>query len=495
MNQSEQPRVIQRPMLCVALVLAAYVLASAWFYPTVLTVSDETAYMRQGWALSHGATTVEEVDAATGERLRVAPSDYPPGTALLLAPLMAVGGWRSGFLLGAFCCVATTLVLASMLRQQGRSPLWALLFVAYPPTLVISRSGMSDLPTALFVAVGLHLFLSGESMRHRFAAGFAAGCTLLFRETAPLLFVFMFLGALLRRERALIALVLGGLVGVALRLAASMGVYGDALFLKQTHPGFSLAAVGENAWLYAIALMVFVPCGFALALAYRGARRQELLCTLIAFTLLHLFYTYSGASSGGLKQLVLGPRFFIPLLPILILAMAESGERLWAALLARLGVEGRVRALAALRLGAAALALAVAAEAVLTGYALARWQTGQRAIVIALYASTEPGTPVATNLDATRKYVNELYAGEFGERIVDDFATLDDARVEALLGRHGRITLALLTRRDSEHWRHKAAQNQARVEALGRAYIVNAGGSTVFADGEKLEVFTLSKRP
>ena len=494
MIPSQQPEAVQRPMLCVALALAAYVLAFAWFYPSVLTISDETAYMRQGWALSQGMATVGEVDAATGQTRQVLPGDYPPGTALLLAPLMALGGWRAGFLLGALCCVAATFVLAALLKRQGRSPLWALLFLAYPPTMVISRCGMSDLPTALVVTLGLHCFLVGESQRLRFAAGFFAGATLLFRETAPLLFVFLFAGSLLRRERSLVALTLGGLTGMALRLLAASAVYGNALFLKQTHPGFTLGALGDNVGLYALALMVFVPSGFALAMLYRGARRPEVLCTLGAYTLLHLFYTYGAASSGGLKQLVLGPRFFIPMLPMLILAMAESGERLWAVLLARLGVAGRVHVMRSLRLGAAALTLAVACEAVLAGYSLAQWQSGQRAIVVAMFASTEAATPVATNLDATRKFVNELYSAEFGERVAEDFSQLSDSRIEALLRRNERITLALLTRRDSEHWRQRALQNQSRIEALSGKYLVQSGGSTEFASGEKLEVFTLSRR-
>ena len=494
MIPSEQPVAVQRPMLCVALALAAYVLAFAWFYPSVLTISDETAYMRQGWALSQGAMTVSEFDAAIGQTRQISPSDYPPGTALMLAPLMLLGGWRAGFLLGAMCCVAATLVLAALLKRQGRSPLWALLFLAYPPTMVISRCGMSDLPTALLVVLGLHCFLAGDRPIPRFAAGFLAGATLLFRETAPVLFVFLFVGSLVRKERAPIALVLGGLSGVALRFLAALVVYGDALFVKQTHPGFALAALGDNLGLYALALMVFVPFGFTLAMLYRGARRHEVLCTLVAYTLLHLFYTYGAASSGGLKQLVLGPRFFIPMLPLLILAMAESGERLWSATLARLGVEGRVRVTNFLRLGAVALALAVASEAVLAGYSLAQWQSGQRAIVVALYASTEAATPVATNPDATRKFMNELYAGEFGERVVVDVSLLSDSRIDALLRRNERITVALLTRRDSDHWRQKALENDARVEALGRAYLVQSGGSTEFAGGEKLEVFTLSRR-
>ena len=484
---------VQRPWLLVALALAAYVLAFACFYPTVLTISDEAAYMRQAAAFAHGNTTIAQADGATGELRQVRPSDYPPGTSLLMAPLAKLGGWRAGFLLGPACCAGCVLLLAAMLRREGRSPLFALLFLAYPPVLVISRCGMSDLPAALCVTASLYCFLRGDRAPWRLAAGLLGGATLLFRETAPLLLAFLFAGALLRRERATWALLLGGLAGCALRLLAAQLVYGDAFFMKQSHPGFSLGALPQNAPLYAVALLVFVPGGLALAALYRGARRLELLLTLGAFTLLHLLYEYNAAASGGLKQWVLAPRFMIPLLPVLLLLMAEPLPRLWNAALARLGVAGRVSAWRAARFGVLGLALAICAEAAVVSYEHSRWQVGQRAIVNALYAGTDSHAPVVTNLEATRKFINELNEEEYGPRLVEPFDGLTKERLAVMLARHGKVCVALLERRDSEYWREAGEQRQLRLREVAGADVLESYSAT-FPGGERLLIYEITSR-
>lgn len=489
-----RPSLFKWPMLGVWLALAVYILAFAVSYPPVLTVSDEAAYMRQASAFSHGQRTVTAFDAVTGESVALLPSDYPAGTSLAMTPLMALGGWRAGFLLGAACCVMATLLLAALLTRRGLSPLFALLFLAYPPTLVISRCGMSDLPTTALVAAGLYCFFRGETAPWRLAAGFFAGLTLLFRETAPLLFTPLFIGVVIRRERGQAALILGGLCGVALRLLAAWLIFDDVFYIKQTYPGFSLSALPANAPIYALALLVFVPGGFGLAALYRGARRAEFLVTLVTFTLLHLLFEYNATASGTLKQLVLGPRLFIPMLPLLILALAESTTRLWREQLARATAGAKKTLTHATRMGCAILALGVSVEAAAVSFAHGQWQLRQRAIVVGLYAATERGVPTATNFDATRKFANELYDTEFGERTFFDFAELTDGIAHKLLARHDRITIALVVRRDSSDWSEKGNRNSQIVRDLGRDFQVEPAGSTEFPTGERLEVYTLRAR-
>ena len=109
----------RRHMFGVWLALGAYVLAFAVFYPQLLTISDETSYMRQAWAYAQGQTSVEVLDPSSLQVARVHPSDYPPGTSLLMAPLMAAGGWRAGFLLGPLACCLVVLLLAHWLGRLG----------------------------------------------------------------------------------------------------------------------------------------------------------------------------------------------------------------------------------------------------------------------------------------------------------------------------------------------------------------------------------------
>lgn len=484
------PAAADTPTIGVWVAVCVYLLVFAWFFPSVLTISDEAAYMRQARAFATNSAAVSEIDAFTGAQVRVLPSDYPPGTSLLMAPLMWVGGWRGGFLLGAACCAGTTLLLASLLRRLRRSPLFALFFLAYPPTLVISRCGMSDLPAALFACASLYVFWRWQTAGARFAAGLMAGLTLLFRETTPLLLAFFFIGALLRRERGYAALVIGGMLGVATRGLASWLMFGDPFYVKTSYPGFGLAAMTDNVAIYAGALLVMIPGGALWAALYRGERRVEVMCTLGAFLLLHLLYGYSAEASGGLKQWILAPRFFIPAMPILILAMAEAAPRIWHWALSRL----RAGAQHALTTTAFAFTLGVCIEVGFVAWYHENWSQHQWQIVAALHSQTEPRTPVLTNLDASRKFFNELYEDEFGSRAVADFESASPAQIQQALDRLGHINVALVLRGESAHWIARSEQLQSRLKELEAAFVVLPQGETNLPGGERVQIFKVRRR-
>jgi len=106
-------------------------------------------------------------------------------------------------------------------------------------------------------------------------------------------------------------------------------------------------------------------------------------------------YEYTGQTSGWLKQLVLGPRFFTPLLPVLAFAMGESAPRLLRRLKGRQYL-----------LPAAAGATTLLAVAVNVGFG--HWTAQQAEIMQAIEAHVPQGAPVLTNAAATEKFVSEL---------------------------------------------------------------------------------------
>jgi hypothetical protein len=389
--------------------------------------------------------------------MRVQPNLRPAGTPLLLVPLVLAGGWRAAFLLPLLCVIGSTLVLARWLHEEGRSPLFALLLLGYLPVLVLGRVAMSDLPSALVGTLGLWMFWRGLS-RGRFwslGAGVFAGASLLFRDTNPLLFLALFAGTVLRRERTAWWLGAGGILGVSLRLASGAVLHGDPFFVSDPLNTFDLISVVRNTPIYLLALLGMVPGGLAGALLYRGRRRPEILITLVAWVLLYLSYQHAGQGSGSLKQLVQGPRYFIPLVPLLAFAMAESIPRLgsrwgWGA------VPLRARAArAGVRVWIAGVALAAFA----VHPALDRFNRTQASLVRALYAHTTPDAVVVTNMVATGKFLNELY----GFRHVINRPHLEPSEVPRLLAESGSVQLAFLNRLDSEYYRGDAAENDAFV--------------------------------
>src|SRR5262245_10348045 len=198
-----------------------YVLGFLAFYPNAVTNDDESGYVRQATLVLEGTASTPKVNALTGDTEDYVPSRYPYGTALSLAIPLALAGWRAGYVVPCLSLLAGVLLLGYWLKQERRSPLFALLLLSYPPNLVMGRVAMSDVPSMFLVILGLWLFWRGidENWKWWLASGFVAGGSMLFRESNPIPFAPFFAGAVLRRERNVWALVVGGFAGLGLRVA------------------------------------------------------------------------------------------------------------------------------------------------------------------------------------------------------------------------------------------------------------------------------------
>jgi len=247
----------------------------------------------------------------------------------------------------------------------------------------------------------------------------------------------------------------GGPHRVALRLASASVLYGDPLFVADRFGNeFGFVFIFQNAPIYLLALLVMVPGGLAGALLYRGPRRPEVLLTIVGWVVFYLAYQYSGRESGALKQLVQGPRYFIPLVPLIAFAMAESLPRLWTRWQADAGPRRNLLHGAGVTV-VGLWALGVAAAAFGIHPAMDRYNRSQATMVKALYAHTTPNSAIVTNLLATGKFINELY----GPRVFVHRGHLRPSEVPRLLALNGSVQLAFLNRLDSDYYRQDAAKS------------------------------------
>src|SRR5262245_27524993 len=113
-------------------VCALYAISFFAFYPRVVTNDDEAMDVRHARIVLEGRSTLTRLDAKTGEPEDHVVSRYPIGTALTMAPLVAIAGWRAAFLVPLLCITGATLLTGRWLQREGRSPLWALLVLGYP---------------------------------------------------------------------------------------------------------------------------------------------------------------------------------------------------------------------------------------------------------------------------------------------------------------------------------------------------------------------------
>lgn len=461
-----------REMCVVWAALLVYAIGFLIFYPQALTNFDEVCYVRQAVSFASGSATVDTVDPVTGQHQRIHPSDYPAGTSILMTPFAWVAGWRGTFLLGLLALMAATLLTARWIADSGGSPIFALVVLGYLPALVLARTGMSDVPSACFVAAGLWLFWRGDQGGpwRRLAAGFLAGASVCLREPNPLLFAIFFAGALIRWERNLVPLILGGLAGVACRPLTSELVYGTPFFVKDYFYGFSGLFAGENAIMYFTALLVLVPGGLIFVLFYRGKRWIELIATVLAYVGLFIAYNYNGAASGGLKQWMLSLRFLIPTMPIVAFAMAHTCSRWYHALIERASLPNR-STLQRTATGAVALWVAgIAVVGLMVNWRSRGWSELHEQVVKTVYANTDPALPIMADLPATVKFLNELN----GQRMLLD-VDLGDAnnqlrryQILRLLDRSKTIQVVLFGRDDSDYWLNKSNDDQAFIAAMSQ---------------------------
>lgn len=432
------------------------------FYPRAVLIEDEVHYTIQAQMIANAQSAISSTNPYTEEVVIYAPR-YPLGTALLMAPFVAIGGTGAAQLATLLMLLVAVFVLMRWLEISGRSPLFALLVLGYPPVLVLGRSLMSDVPSLAVVTVGLFCFWRGieRSWGWWLASGLLAGASISLRETNAIIFGAFFAGALLRRDRHTWALVVGGIAGLAIRVISDQAIH-ETFYFSRANYHLELGTLHKRLPVYMLALFVFVPGGLVLGLLYRGRRWPEL-CTAIAlFVLIYVIQRHYSYATSPLKRSILAPRYFIPILPVIAFAMAESVPRLWNRQLAHVSEKTRLRLGTWAPRGIAVWAGAVALAAIAIHPGLAWWGATQAAIhdTVEEYASGD--TVLVTNYPATRKFIDGL------ERKYIPVSTTArrPEHIEFLIGQHGEITIVFLARSDSPFWRASAGRTESLIAAV-----------------------------
>ena len=237
-----------------------------------------------------------------------------------------------------------------------------------------------------------------------------------------------------------------------------------------------------------LGLLVFVPGGLAFALAYRGRRRPELLASVLLFVVFYVVYGYGATETAQWsRRVVLGLRFFLPLLPVLAFATGESAPRLLE----------RLRAARPARRDALALAASIV---------LAVWIAGVGGAALGVHAVHHRFTAAqATLRDAIRDHAgrdavlvtNKSATGKFVPWLSTRFLPLDRSELapreaRRMADRHDRVLLILLDRADSAFWRREAQANAAFADGLGEGAVAELDRS--LPTGERLRIWRVRGR-
>jgi 4-amino-4-deoxy-L-arabinose transferase-like glycosyltransferase len=421
--------------------------------PAGIAIVDEVAYLEQARALLKGDLVEERLHGYTGEMQRGLVNRRPVGTAALLVPLVAIGGWEAGEWSGLVWLALTVGALAWWLRMEGRSVLWAAGLLWFVPAVALSRTAMSDPPSMTLVTVGVALFWAGLRGDRRWwlVAGLVWGVSALIREPNVLAAGPFLAGVLLRRDRGGWRLWAGFAAGLVIRFGVTWRMFGSPTNLQAAQE-FSVDGAPGRAALYVLLLCLV---GLPWALFYRRDRRVELFGAAGLVVVFHALYVYDGGVSGLARQVVLAGRFLLPVAPLVVFCASETMER-W--------IGGRQR------LWKSAVTVVVAGAVVVSVFGqrtmgMAQAVEGRRTAL--LRKAVPAGAVVAMNTWVVARYAHSLYAGWQGLILDPSYSH----RFETVLSREGVLYVAVLERGESGFWTEQTREGHAllrEMETSGR---------------------------
>jgi hypothetical protein len=312
----------------------AWLLVSAFYWPEAFSFADEVGYVGESRLLLSGRLlpTGEDPGVWTTTARGLVPK-YPIFGSLLMAPLVALTP-KAVFALGMLAALALCWIAARVLRGWGTEPAWALLLIAHPTIVIISRTATVDIAMTVF------LFGAWQALRRgrRFAAvGFVTALCLI-KPTGFMLGGLFAGGEALRvlprlrrletdalRDVATLAAALA--VGLTLVLVGNKIATGHLWFAydhsMMDAPPFWYSHFPKTAPAHFRTLLLFPPLLILGALPY--IRRRELgpLSVIVGFGTLMCFYFFVDSGTSTVESLVLAPRLLIPVVAFLLLGYAQ----------------------------------------------------------------------------------------------------------------------------------------------------------------------------
>jgi hypothetical protein len=344
-------------------------------WPLAVSFGDEVGYLAEVRMMLDGRLRpLAESPGVWVVTDHGAVSKFPLLLPLILTPLFAIHP-RLVFAAGAAAALGLTFVASRILKAWGRSPLWALIVLAHPSIVIMSRTVMADLPLAAFAVASWWALRQGRRVPTMVffalvvatkATGFAIAAVLLAGEALRCR------AEIRQRERAILqrlAWAAGGIAaGVVLTAGLNLLSIGRVWFVyREAHaylakPSFWPTHLRTSAPAH-IASLLLVPPGL-IAGAWPFWKRRDLGPLVVALGLpaMMCFYFFIDTGRQMFETLVMSPRLILPAVAFLLVGYADLVAGLASYLLRVLPRVARSLAVWAGVLGPAVLGFAVSAR-------------------------------------------------------------------------------------------------------------------------------------
>ncbi len=327
---------LSRHSLVISLLLLTAMFVA--FFPSRSVNVDEQDYLHNAQLLVSGQ--VRQTCDGSASQYQVndyCVSKYNLGTSLFLIPA-ALTAPPVGFVISFMVFAAGIVIFYKLLKLMRINPIFVFLYALFPAFVYYSRTLMSETYSATLILAVVY-FLWQEQILPKLhwgvLAGLAAGLAVFVRYTnvipIAMIFLVLYLPALFRRNLQdmlthLFGVLLGGLPWVIIILAVNSYLYGAALrsgyYFSGEESVFIINQVPQFLLMFAGGLSLLYPLMLELPILIRT--RLSLLLLPVIATVVFYAGIPNTAFEGRLLDLILGLRFLVPVMPLLIIMYAAS---------------------------------------------------------------------------------------------------------------------------------------------------------------------------
>jgi hypothetical protein len=304
------------------------------YWPKALSFWDDVGYVGEAKLLLMGRIFPQMHDAGIwiGTAHGLVPQ-YPLLCSLLLVPLFAIAP-RAVFALGVLGAIGICWTAARVLKSWGTSAVWALLLLAHPTIVIISRTATADIPLAAFTLGawwtlrqdrrGLCLLLFAAMFAVK-PAGFVLGSALVAGEWLRILppLAARHPDAKRRLTTSLLSIAVGFCVVFATNEMSAHQLWFayDHRFLGT--PPFWFSYFRTTAPAHIRTILLFPPLLILGSLPYLRRREFGPLCIIFGFGTLMSCYFFVDAGTSWVESFVLSPRLLLPVVVFLLIGYAD----------------------------------------------------------------------------------------------------------------------------------------------------------------------------
>ena len=288
-------------------------------YPRMYSFLDEAGYMGMTYTLKEGTIYADQANLKFPQSFfngKHVVFKHPFGWPLFLIPFTPLNG-ELMFLGTFFYFVLGYIFFLKILKIFEVPDYYGFIYLFYPPFVIYSRTIMSDLPSGVFMLISFYFLLKKKPF-HFFIAGFLTGISVSMRYPNIFFFLVFSISLLIKNKKGFMLYLLGAFPwGVSIILYNYFSY--NTFFGDLAHTGFFTRKVFLDYFFhYLLSLFLIYPFLPFAPILTKKAFRYETTAVLAIFLIFYSFWYFYQMRDNFLETLIMGPRFLIPVMFLLL---------------------------------------------------------------------------------------------------------------------------------------------------------------------------------